>query len=478
MNKDVLRSFLDDCKANPLDDVPRLILADWLEEHGETDADRARGTFLRAQCQDDVTVAEALQLRHGGAWLAGFGAVDPGKVEYERGLLLVRAPSHRLLDTDPVEMPAWQWVETLEIAEEATRWESPLLDEVSALRIPVGWNYGHVRLARMLGSKHLGRLRGMAFHYGLLNDNHLTQFARWDGLGRLHHLQFLNLRLEEDGLEALAVSPHLGAIQRLELTIDTTERGLLTLLRSERLTSLRDLRLPRSDPDLVVLRALAGTAPVARVEALDLSTLSLLDDGATTLARLTLPSLRQLSLARCGIGVTGAQALADASWLPGLEAFDLSGNYLRAGVGDVLAGPLASVTRLDVSNTGAGITAIEALVTSTHPGRLARLDLSCNQLGPASMTLLTRASNLPGLRRLLLNACDVRDPGARALADWKGLANLEMLELRDCGLTESGLRALLLSAHLGPRTRLDLRQNQPSETIHKLAAEPGRTVLL
>src|SRR5262249_51144151 len=39
-------AFLQDIKENPDDDAPRLILADWLEEHGDP-----RGEFLRLELE-------------------------------------------------------------------------------------------------------------------------------------------------------------------------------------------------------------------------------------------------------------------------------------------------------------------------------------------------------------------------------------------------------------------------------------------
>ena len=41
-----LQALLREARANPLDDAPRLIVADWLEEHGDTD----RAAFVRLQC--------------------------------------------------------------------------------------------------------------------------------------------------------------------------------------------------------------------------------------------------------------------------------------------------------------------------------------------------------------------------------------------------------------------------------------------
>src|SRR5262245_7712488 len=42
----VTEALLRDARANPENDAPRLILADWLDEHGEHD----RAEFIRLQC--------------------------------------------------------------------------------------------------------------------------------------------------------------------------------------------------------------------------------------------------------------------------------------------------------------------------------------------------------------------------------------------------------------------------------------------
>src|SRR5262245_43122276 len=60
-----LRALLDACRDQYDEDVPRLVLADWLEEHGD-DSDQARAEFIR------------LQVEH----TAG-GPGDPGRVEQE-----------------------------------------------------------------------------------------------------------------------------------------------------------------------------------------------------------------------------------------------------------------------------------------------------------------------------------------------------------------------------------------------------------
>ncbi len=84
--------------AAPADDLPRLVYADYLEEHGRTDADRARAEFIRAQIaayRDPRPVADTnsraalrakeLLGRHRGAWLPGLAADRREWVRFERG---------------------------------------------------------------------------------------------------------------------------------------------------------------------------------------------------------------------------------------------------------------------------------------------------------------------------------------------------------------------------------------------------------
>src|SRR5262245_17894644 len=76
------QAFLPDIIANPDDDAPRLIYADWLEENGEPE----RAEFIRVQCElarlprgDDrrptlLARERRLFVTHGGTW--GRGRLD------------------------------------------------------------------------------------------------------------------------------------------------------------------------------------------------------------------------------------------------------------------------------------------------------------------------------------------------------------------------------------------------------------------
>src|SRR4051812_17528646 len=92
----LFRAILD----QPASDLPRLVYADWLEEHGG-EADRARAEFIRVQIErarlpDEDPRAEALRLREKSLLEAGQDAwttdlpdwARPG-AEFRRGFAAV-----------------------------------------------------------------------------------------------------------------------------------------------------------------------------------------------------------------------------------------------------------------------------------------------------------------------------------------------------------------------------------------------------
>src|SRR3954453_22531856 len=85
-------AFLREIKENPEDDTPRLVLADWLEEH-----DDPRGKFTRLQCRrarlgqaeaqaQPSEPEKALLEKHGKEWL-GVLAEKGIMTEFRRGLV-------------------------------------------------------------------------------------------------------------------------------------------------------------------------------------------------------------------------------------------------------------------------------------------------------------------------------------------------------------------------------------------------------
>src|SRR3954462_12824674 len=61
------RAFLDDIIASPEDDAPRLIFADWLEDHGDPD----RAEFIRLQVELEKLPPHSVRARQARAREAG-----------------------------------------------------------------------------------------------------------------------------------------------------------------------------------------------------------------------------------------------------------------------------------------------------------------------------------------------------------------------------------------------------------------------
>ena len=95
-------AFLQDARDRPEDDTPRLVLADYLEDHGDHD----RAGFIRLQCHlaagtaplDEVQRHEMeghsdrLLVRHGGGWLGPLWQWSVSPMRWHRGLLSLRLP--------------------------------------------------------------------------------------------------------------------------------------------------------------------------------------------------------------------------------------------------------------------------------------------------------------------------------------------------------------------------------------------------
>jgi uncharacterized protein (TIGR02996 family) len=94
--------MLQDAKEHPEQDGPRLVLADWLEDHGDQD----RADFIRCQCLLAVAASELaegqrretedrcehLLDQHGGGWIGPLWREWCSTLAWHRGLLSVRLP--------------------------------------------------------------------------------------------------------------------------------------------------------------------------------------------------------------------------------------------------------------------------------------------------------------------------------------------------------------------------------------------------
>ncbi len=336
-------ALLRAAKEAPEDDTPRLVLADWLQEHGGP-PDLARAEFVRVQCAlarlpkgDSRRAAlqrreQELREQHRAAWLGPL--LDRAQAHwFSRGLVGTEVRPRQLFSS---ALAAWA-------GEEPAAW----VEHLCVYHLTA---HG---LRRLAGGRLLPGLTGLA-------------------------LGFLKTA---DGLPALAASPHIARLRRLTLNGHLGEEGPAALVGSPYLSGLRELTLGASGIGAPGVRRLASWPGLARLTVLNLPGNSVGDAGAAALAASPhLAGLATLELTANAITQAGARALANSPYLAGLRRLDLGNNYLLdAGVEVLAASPyLANLTHLGLWFTAVGSAGAAALAASPYLGNLVKLDLTAN----------------------------------------------------------------------------------------------------
>jgi uncharacterized protein (TIGR02996 family) len=335
-------AFLADICSRPDLDAPRLIYADWLDEHGQAE----RAEFIRLSCR-----------------LAGLAEDHPehaGLLERERLLLAEHEAEWRA----PLPaLPGVRWGD----------WERGFVGEVEVLHarafrdhadtlfaaIPVGRLCLGARFtARTVGpvmaSPYLARLDSLSVYNADVGPVGAAAVAASPHLGRLANLSFGCCRLCSTGAAVLAASPVLRGLRILGLFDDRVDAdGARALAESPILDGVVDLAVQTNRFGDEGAAALAASPHLGALQSLSIGYNGLGDEGTRALALSPrLPSLTYLNLVGNRIGDAGAEALAASPHLRGLRELHLGGNRIgRAGAlalaaSDVLGG-LTQLTNYD-----------------------------------------------------------------------------------------------------------------------------------
>jgi uncharacterized protein (TIGR02996 family) len=365
----------------PDDDTPRLVYADWLDEHAAGDADRARAEFIRLEIEYQSSVyeyghprlaeiaprLEELVKPHWREWTAPLLAIPrvkwwgelawPGG--YDRGFI------------DHVEFPSAR-----SFAQQAARVFS--LTPAGCVR----FNRLSPRTAHVLGLPHMGTVRELDLgrgrreypgHYETPPSNiglrGAAALASNPTLTRLETLRLAGGIIGDDGAAALAAAADAGRFPRLnrptlselDLTVNgLTAAGLSVLLRSRLLEQVKRLRLcgnPLYDAGAAVLAA----APLpASLWELDLNQTGITDAGVRLIAAAPLSErLQVLCLIENGLTDDAAEALAAAGHHTHLNHLYLGYNHITARGAERLAEWCSAHRGATIDLRGNPITAAE-----------------------------------------------------------------------------------------------------------------------
>ncbi len=339
-----LRAMLDGVKSCPEDNDARLVLADWLEEHAETEAERARAEFVRLQVHlaalpDSHPDLDALRERQGRLeqafrveWLGALHA-DSLRVSFQRGLVRLRA------DCDPAgrrdllaasRAPGWPWVEELELRD-----------------------LNSADLASQIEASSLAQVAKLSLLGNSFNRSTARQLVETVPFYQLSTLILRGNRVDAAAIQALAEAPFLGQLTAF------TMGGSFRIRAAE-------------------IRTLVHSAGWKRLTCLDLGNNQLSTDGMIAItASSVMKGVRRLCLYQNSLGPREASVLAQAPFLAGLTSLDLNNNSLGDKGAQALAESpyLSQLVSLSLDFNGIREEGVRFLVESTNLARLTCLSM-------------------------------------------------------------------------------------------------------
>jgi uncharacterized protein (TIGR02996 family) len=317
----------------PDDDVPRLVYADWLEEHGSAE----RGQFIRLHVQwcrrpEDAPEDEDLERRLTDAWrgaglsdlpmpkealyvydrgfvaAAGFGGNRPFRAQLEAAFEV--APTVRVLSLWPAWGPSLGWLA-----------ESPLLSRLTGFCCSAPFD----EVGPVLASERMAGVRLLNFDFDGDGQPAAELIAKSSHLSRLTVLDLDQNHVDDEGMIALAGADHLRSLRKLDLGSfdaghELSEAGIRALTASKSLTRLSHLAIDGSAIDGAALRRLLRWDGAARLVEVDLSFCQLTGDDVIALARCRkLRNLRRLCLSVYELNDEALGVLGSPRSLPGLR---------------------------------------------------------------------------------------------------------------------------------------------------------------
>ncbi len=378
------RAFFDALREQPAEDGPRLIYADWLEEHGEPD----RAEFIRVQCAlarlpDDDRARPQLQVREA-----------------------ILREANELRWANPVRpfVTAWEFrrgvIDSVSVDTGQFLTNGPALFEIAPVRKVRFVDVGD-RLIELVQARSLKHVRELDLVGNELGNRGPSLLARSPLLGRLDALDLGFTELDDRGLRVLAVSPAFGGLRSLRINDNSRigAAGLRAIAESAYLTDLTDLDLSGNGLSEASIRPLLTGPPGSRLVRLSIARNRLGDAGialfagSSVLGRMLVAD-SWLDLRHVELGPTGTRALAAAPGLAGASAIDLDGNAIGdAGLAALAESPhVRQLRTLKLRENRISDDGVRHLARSPLMATVVHLDLRGNLITMAAQDRLHEAS--------------------------------------------------------------------------------------
>jgi uncharacterized protein (TIGR02996 family) len=351
---DVL-ALLRACRDRPHENMPRLVLADWLEENGD-EAERGLGELIRLGCErhdrvwrdldDDYSLLyptgqeKQLMAAHCQAWLGQLADYGCGW-SVDRGLFEVNCLASNLEDLPAPDLAeGWHWVYQLTVPRARRNVTaiaaSPVVGQVGWLDLS-GESLQSQGWRQLADSAYLNGVTGLVLHRCKIGRNELKEVLRCSEWRGLRHLDLTGNIIDSDALGHLLAWPGLPRLQTLVLAGNRIGNvGLQMLGACRALTGLEVLDLSgalfgmagivelSASPHLPSLRRLDARPELAWQPAGEA------EEALALLSSPVLPHLEVLRLPKLAAADVFLQRLASSPRPLGLRALDLVAAHITS----------------------------------------------------------------------------------------------------------------------------------------------------
>jgi uncharacterized protein (TIGR02996 family) len=450
--------------ANPEEDTPRLMFADWLDENGDPE----RAEFIRLQCElaafeEDNSGSFAMYAFLRERYRTGLDASDWTRID--AGVHRIIALERRAADLLRRHGEAWlpklpkkcnvQWegfhrgfAHHVTLSRSSKTMARHLLATVPPVTLTTASRFQKTSVRRLGELGLLGWLRGLDVRDDCTDG--LREIGKWPEAATIRTLK-VRWVSSLDVVEALADSPHWTGLQELDLSgTFTTTDAVEVLCRAPQLRTLKRLTIHGDGWPADTIREIAN-AGFTELTSLRLRYCGLDDDAAEILAACPhFANLRTLDLEGNSLTGRGVTALLTSRHLANLVYLELDDNTCTGVDAKRLATASPAALRLFHAHGCSFNTAdVRALARCPRLRTLWYLDLDANDIGTPAVRELVRGFKnwCPPILWLTYNRID--DRGAELLANWKAATHLSALHLKyNRAMTSAGVRALLDSPHL------------------------------
>lgn len=482
--------------ARPEDDTPRLVYADWLEEHGREE----QAEFIRLDCRleilcpDESEYTELLDRRKElRLWLR---AHSPGPQLRLKGGLSVASsrdwwkPTHRgfpsvlmLLEEQGglgglkgirrfvkamekafATIPTrWLVIDHIAVEELAELLKYPVLGALERLTLNTDEQSVDEAATLIANCRNLQNLRGAGlFPFGEVGANAL---GHSEHLGRIEWLALDTDNFSPASIRSLFTGTWFHNLRHLILRGPLTMDAFEELCRLPSFPRLHTLNLSGNSFPVSSWQVFARSRTFPQLTQLELDGTDMSSGQVAALAAANGFNLCGLDLGYCGIGDEGARALVRAPWVGSLQRLDLAGSLLGStGAAAIAKCPMLSQLKyLNLAANPIDAAGLRAIARSPNLRNLTTLllrDCSARNgtLPPACFHEFLEKLNLPNLRHLDLSNMLIGSRAARLLTEEK-FRKLTRLGLAKCKLTDAAVSTLLHASSLQNLIELRLDNN-------------------